>query len=190
MLNTLLFVTVTCTYLLRSLRSSTAKMLYIQKSVCSSRDLIYLIQREQIRKAREEVFQRKSFSNGSLSNFSKILNDDRDLRIYFHHFDTLEVDIKKYSKNYDVLVYYRIYKNANDNIRTLLYNFEKAKKTKFRNIRFFNCVATDQCSHPTIGRISEGKLQYLSFFTHDHDRFAFSFVREPLRRFISSITEV
>ena len=83
----------------------------------------------------------------------------------------------------------RMYKNGNNNIRTLLYNLEMNKVNKFRSTRFYNCIAKE-CSHPNIRKINKPSLKYIAFYTSDYIRYPFAFVRDPLTRFISAVTEV
>jgi len=155
----------------------------LAKLVCFDRELIIAIQRDQIEKARDNIFRYYVKSNLNISTGD-------DLSLYFHHFETLEVSVRSSeTKRYNLIAYYRIYKNANDNIRTLLYNFEVAKRNKFKNPRFHSCIA-DDCHHPKITKVQKPKLKYLAYFSHERKRFPFVFVRDPLQRLISAITEV
>jgi len=157
--------------------------LSLAKFICFDRELIIAVQRDQIAQARQNIFG--NFVKGNLN----ISNGD-DLELYFHHFETLEVSVRNSGSNrFDLIAYYRIYKNANDNIRTLLYNFEVAKKNKFRSPRFHSCIA-DDCQHPKITKVQKPKLQYLAYFLHERKRFPFVFVRDPLQRLVSAITEI
>ena len=165
--------------------------IFLERSICSNEALIYSIQKLQFKLAKDHIFERfvdDAFKNRFLTNNS--IESEETLQFFSHHFDAIEVEIGDIStKPYDVLVYYRVYKNANNNIRTLLYNLEMNKQNHFRKPRFYPCPK-NLCSHPQIKLIRTANLKYLSYFTYEHMRFPFIFVRDPLLRFISAVTEV
>lgn len=137
---------------------------------------ILFMQREQWSSARQEVLG--SQQGGFLGE---------DLEFYKRSFGTVEVALKASS-----LVYYRIFKNANDNIRSLLtqlaYHLDKDDKAFHGQ----NCYKED-CVHHRLHYRPPAAMQQAYFpsgNSRQQKRYAFTFVREPIHRFISAMTEI
>eukprot|EP01039_Chlorochromonas_danica_P004903 gene4903-5377_t len=156
-----------------------------RQGLCSDRDFIIFLQREQWQLAREEV---------SLPSSSTTGLGLEDMQFYKRSFGTVEVTLPKLKKGTNiipssVLVYYRIYKNANDNIRSLL--SELAHVVDNENITFIsqNCYQ-EECLHRRLHIRSGRTMKNLYWSTTHPPRYSFTFVRDPLDRFISAMSEI
>jgi hypothetical protein len=87
---------------------------------------------------------------------------------------------------FSTIVYYRIYKNANDYIRGLLSQFARNKEV--RDGIKPECANLKDCRHLPEKRLSSGIKGF--FFPAHLRRYPFTFVRNPLTRFVSAYTEV
>ena len=129
-----------------------------------------------------------------------------DMGFYQHSFGTVDVatvsttnilgqSLSTYNtgNGFSTVVYYRIWKNANDYIRGLLYQF--AQKKKVMDGETPHCVNLKDCAQQKGGKggASEtmpGERLKSLFFPAALRRFPFTFVRDPLSRFISGYTEI
>jgi hypothetical protein len=151
----------------------------IEKLICSDPSIVLYVQREQIRKARLEIFG--SSQEGFQGN---------DLDFYKYNYGTVEINVEQNAKQYSSIVYYRIFKNANDHIRTMLFNYVLFKKNKFKKTSLVKCVP-NECNHPNFNHRTKASKAWNSlYFPRQEKRFIFTFVRDPIDRLISSITEV
>jgi len=137
---------------------------------CKEEPFVLHVQLEQIKRAKLEVFGQADVG---------FVGDD--LHFYLYRFPLVQVYLVNNTKDFKSIVYYRIYKNANDNIRSLLYNYEIFKSSNFTTHSFVPCVET-KCISSTL---LEDQVNTLV-----SNRFPFTFTRDPLKRFISAITEV
>ena len=127
------------------------------------------IQRKQLEHARIELYNLTNHSNQQYKY---------DMYFYYHDYGTVDSIAWKNRLNYDGIKYYIIYKNANNHIRTLLYNYLNIQNPdNFTREELVSCLPN--CIHP---KIKDKRL--------NHNPFIFTFVRDPLDRFISAITEV
>ena len=159
---------------------------------CHNQSAVLYIQREQIRRARISVFGERHHG---------FLSQSENLNFYKHINSNYTVQLFRNAHGYYNLIYRRLFKNANDHIRTLLYNYEH-RLCKGHNNHHGNKTTTNQplkcipkCdfSCPTATSYlyrTMNKLSALLFLSVEEKNFSFTFVREPLARFISGMTEV
>ena len=102
----------------------------------------------------------------------------------------------KVGNGFSTLVYYRIWKNANDYIRGMLYQYSQKKarldgvggSSNSKNLPV--CKDLSKCRHlPETRMRDRSSLQSLFFPAHLR-RFPFTFVRHPILRFVSGYTEI
>ena len=168
----------------------------LQKQMCLSRPLMMSVQRHQLERAREELHEDMAISTPSLQRFTGLL----DFKFYIYQFGTTDVEIVHPSvsmaarqtrgRTYTAIIYYRLVKAANDRIRNMLYKF--AYRNGFHERDYSNCVGK-QCRHNSgvqeMDKTTSGRL--VNFFLPPTiRRYPFTFVREPLARFISGYKEV
>jgi hypothetical protein len=125
-----------------------------------------------------------------------------DLGFYQHSYGTVDVattsttnllgqSIGTYTtgNGFSTLVYYRIWKNANDYIRGLMYQF--AQKKRVMDGETPHCVNLKDCAGKkgSSETMPGDRLKSL-FFPASLRRYPFTFVRDPLRRFVSGYTEI
>ncbi len=103
----------------------------------------------------------------------------------------------KVGNGFSTLVYYRIWKNANDYIRGMMYQYQQ-KKARLDGVGSGSgtknqpvCKDLGKCRHlpETRMKARSGMLHQLFFPAHLR-RFPFTFVRHPLLRFVSGYTEI
>eukprot|EP01036_Dinobryon_divergens_P025528 gene25528-34085_t len=84
--------------------------------------------------------------------------------------------------------------NANDHIRTLLYNYEQrlCKGSSKLSDKILQCIPNCDFSCPSAYSYLNIMMKRLStlFLSAKEKKFSFTFVREPLSRFISGMTEI
>ena len=156
---------------------------------CHNQSAILVLQREQIRRARISVFG---------ENHNGFLSHSENLNFYKHVNNNYTVKLLKNTNGYSHLIYRRLYKNANDHIRTLLFNFEHRlcnghKSGNITNREPIQCVPHCDFSCPIATTSSlNSMMNRLSaiFLPKEEKNFSFTFVREPISRFISGMTEV
>lgn len=154
---------------------TTQKVDAMRQFVCFDEDVVAIIQREQWLQAHKEIFGNSS-----------VPTNDKDMGFYREGFGALAVDLQANSNNYTSLVYYRIYKAGNDNIRSLLYEYAFNKSNQMDLFYSSGCPA-EVCVHPNVTRIGAVK-SYRMFYPEN--RFVFTFVRHPIARFISAMNEI
>lgn len=123
-------------------------------------------------------------------------NASNDMSFYDEYFGTLQMVIRNNKANplsnssmVKSLNYYRIFKCGNDNVRSLLY--EAAHAITHQNLFFRIQCAAEECAHEDILRYSPTEQRNGSHFQHHPSgRLAFTFVRDPISRFISAINEI
>lgn len=148
----------------------------LRRFICHDEDIASIIQREQWLRAHMEVF-----GHGFLAM------NDKDMNFYREGYGALDVSLMNNPKNLSSLVYYRIYKVGNDNIRALLYEYAFNRSGEMDRFASSGCPA-DHCIHPNVTRLGMGKLPKMLFSSTD--RFVFTFVRHPIARFISAMNEI
>lgn len=169
---------------------------------CEDIKTIEAVQRFQFRKARQEVFGHDG--HGTIRH-----NDE--IPIYSHTYGSISIDISNtIEKNISTLTYYTIWRNGHKNITEHLKWFSSLYNTSSTE----NCPINQTCSSIVIKSIEENekkerkkkltkkerllnKLKYnkthgapakLSNF--NKTRFAFAFIRDPVKRFISGYSEL
>jgi hypothetical protein len=151
-------------------------------SLCHNQSKILMLQREQIRRARLIVFG---------EDFYGYLSASENLELYRHSYGKYTIDLRRNSYGYTKLVYHRIYKCANDHLRTLLYNFAIYKYDKSRLVessdKLLKCLPS--CMIPPQRNQIDFDWIFGSFFDSPKN-ISFTFIREPMARFISGMTEV
>ena len=91
-------------------------------------------------------------------------------------------------RGFNSIVYYRIWKNANDYVRGLLYTFARQKHVK-EGVKHV-CKNLQDCQYDSGTQAFSGSnLKKIMFPAHQR-RFPFTFVRNPLTRFVSGYTEI
>jgi len=147
-------------------------------SYCNNQSQILLLQRQQILKARLAIFG--NFHHGYLSKSA-------NLQFYKHSFGEYHVPLPRNSKGFTEIVYHRIFKSGNNNIRTLLYNFAYLKfHKKFSSL--LDCLP--ECTFSNKFSQSWFIQQFLVYIIYPKTYFSFTFVREPISRFISAMNEI
>lgn len=146
--------------------------------LCFNEDLILKLQREQWNKAKEEVLGIKDWTNIQA----------KDMTFYRKSFGTVDLRLNQVAKNHETLVYYRLFKNANDLIRSLITQYGYHLDNQDYLFKAQNCFKED-CSHRKVHYLSHSDLKN-KYFSMRHKRFPFTFVREPILRFISGMTEI
>ena len=147
------------------------------KEICYNEDLVLQIQRDQWSKAKTEVL------GSAQAGFQ-----GSDMDFYKRHFGVVEVMLHKNNKNLTSMIYYRIFKNANDNIRSLLTEYAYVADNQSLSFEAQNC-RNEECFHRKVHNLQSNALKTI-YFAAKQKRFAFTFVRDPLMRFISAMTEV
>jgi hypothetical protein len=144
--------------------------------ICSDIRYILYMQREQWTRAREDLFSNKQ---------SGFMDDDMDF--YKRSFGVVEVTLLN-KKSFSELSYYRIYKSGNDNIRSLLSQLAYMLDNELSLFNAQNCYK-DNCVHHRLHYKPPAAIKafYISQYAK---RFAFTFVREPIHRFMSAMTEI
>lgn len=168
-----------------SLKQEERLLLY---GYCTNEDTLSAVQREMYRKSRAEVMG--NGYDGSTGRWA-------GAAFYENHFGGVEVDLLNNANDtFRTLFYYQIYKNGNLNIIDHLNRFSKL----YKGIR--ECQKEIYCSRLTSldARAMEKTISYkdiTSFFKDSpksvlapRDRFAFTFVRDPMSRFISGYAEI
>lgn len=182
----ILFIRVYAIYTQVSKKKPTAVQ-SIAHSLCHDENAVLYIQKLQWMKAREEILgSSQAGYQGDDMDFYKRSYGAVDLSFNV----TKSLKSKDYNrKNLTSLVYYRIYKNANDNIRSLLLHYAfMLDDSKDEFIRQ-NCLLDNQCRHARIHYFVPHAIKNI-YFSTKHKRYAFTFIREPLQRFVSAMTEV
>ena len=125
-----------------------------------------------------------------------------DLGFYQHSYGTVNVatasttnilgqSIGMYStgNGFSTVVYYRIWKNANDYIRGLMYQY--AQKKRVMDNETPHCVNLKDCAGTSgPSETMPGDRIKSLFFPAALRRYPFTFVRDPLTRFVSGYTEI
>lgn len=115
--------------------------------------------------------------------------NDKDMGFYHEAYGALDVKLAGNAKNYSSIVYYRIYKVGNDNIRSLLFEHAFNQTDQMALFAAMGCPA-DRCQHEHVTRLDMGMLRDPSLPVFPADRFVFTFVRHPIVRFISAMNEI
>lgn len=124
-----------------------------------------------------------------------------DMGFYQHSFGTVDVttisrmsilgqSIGAYNtgNGFSTIVYYRIWKCANDYIRGMLYQYAQKKRVVDGETPL--CVNLKDCKEHGYGMHTPGDRLRAVFFPASLRRFPFTFVRNPLERFVSGYTEI
>ncbi|RYY88918.1 hypothetical protein EON63_01535 [archaeon] len=150
----------------------------LRNFICEDDDVVSHIQKELWMKAYVEVFDGEKLPQVN----------DKDMRFYQEAYGTVNLHLPYNRHNYSELVYYRIYKVGNDNIRSFLFEYAFNKTNNIREYYKLGCPA-DRCTHPWVTR---GGMTALRARTQPFppNRFAFTFVRHPIVRFISAMNEI
>jgi len=114
---------------------------------------------------------------------------------YRHHFGSYSVEVIEPKKDISsTIIYYGIARNGNENIRGHLANFS----TLFTSNPSGYCPPTEICSRTisltrkdVLNKMKKNAKKKLGkYLTHHSNRFVFSFIRDPIARFISGYTEI
>lgn len=123
--------------------------------------------------------------------------NDKDFGLYDELYGAISIQLKP-SQAADILspsslVYYRIFKSGNDNIRSLLHEYAFILTNETAKFSKSGCPQSKNCAHNLVHRITAGNLRYdlpTAGLVPYTPRFAFTFVREPILRFVSALNEV
>ncbi len=153
-------------------------------SLCYNQDIVLQIQRDQWAKAKLDIFgSEQAGFHGS------------DMEFYKKTFGVVDVTLPRNTKDrqkkqFTHLVYYRIFKNANDYIRSLLTEYAYVEDDHEREFISQNCYAPDQhCVHRYVHYLNPSTIKF-QYVQQRQSRFIFTFIREPIDRFISAMTEI
>jgi hypothetical protein len=181
---------------------------------CNNEKLLTYIQKDQFRLAKYEILS-SGDDQTEWNNFTRIITKDKydDFVFYTLNYGIVVFDLEELTntnnnhKNNKQLVYYRIYKNGNDNIRAHLYRvatligggpflnkgFEHACcniNYDEKNLDPISC-SLDKCRHQYLQMIPAGRvLNQIISSKLLNMRYAFTFIRHPLSRFISGYSEI
>jgi len=171
----------------------------VEKNVCKSVPLMMSVQRKQLEKAREELGD--ELAPEKIPSHLKSTVRDYDFGFYTYNLGTLDVEITDQPRTlliphsgrgrskggFTSLVYYRIYKAANDHIRGMLLKF--AHLTGLYETDFRTCKSVEECIHSGAQYKPAGASKTL-FFPNALRRYPFTFVRDPLARVIAGYREI
>ncbi len=149
--------------------------------LCYDANFLNQIHIDQWYQAVDEIF--------GANNAATIGVNDKDMGFYKETYGALNLHLPKQTTNplgFDSIIYYRIYKNGNDNIRSLIYEFAHILTGEHQSFIENNCPS-DQCSHKYIQLLYNPQLRMMNSTAK---RFAFTFVREPITRFVSAMNEI
>lgn len=163
---------------IRSLIFSTGSAASTNLDFCKSTEAIVFAQREQFDRAKIDLF------GSSQAGFQ-----GEDFEFYKNSFGAVELLLDQNPAKLTALSYYRIYKNANDNIRSLLLEYAYLVDNNQLEYDRRNCTFNLECLHRRIHNLTPQALKSL-YFPYHHRRYAFTFTREPLTRFMSAVTEI
>jgi hypothetical protein len=175
-----------------------------KEEFCLDSDFVLFAQRKQWKRAKLEVYRtaQKGFGGGDmdfyLQPYGMTILNLTSVRLRF------DPEFRPSNNDYDELVYYRIWKNGNSNIRSLLFQYaymadDYQLKKSLKNLDFnydsflHHCAENSECAHPDI---SEKAAEYMKTYdsssanSQDSKRYSFTFSRNPIDRFISGLTEI
>jgi hypothetical protein len=181
-----------------------------REEICKSSDFLRHLHKEQIVLAIKELnaFERQNFEGGNLtfsSEKEEEMNGFTDLGFYHFRFGTAIIekakcelhDINNKPTRIEKLSYYRLWKCGNNNIRAHLHRYSLLDQKNC--CRFNECnfsTFEERCGNfSTISSTSHTKLaaENYKFSLKNSDRiklYPFTFVRNPIARFISGYTEI
>lgn len=181
------------------LRRKQSDNVHVIHLLCRNEWAIERLQTEMFRLARDELLVDTDIcdSNKALSNISASNGDD--MGFYQHNYGLTMIERredldgnKKNSSN--TLVYYRIWKNANDNIRRIMFHYSSLSDFTVEagpcDAADISCISSMHSRHP---RYDPSSGSFLKLFFQSKkllDTFPFTFVRNPIDRFISAYTEI
>jgi hypothetical protein len=149
--------------------------------LCLDEKAIIQFQLHQWYQAAHEVFGNVSANIGV---------SDKDMGFYKETYGALNVHLSRRKNEnelgLDSLLYHRIYKNGNDNIRSLLYEYAHYMTHEHNTFLTQQCPA-DKCAHKNVESFYTSQLRAMNQSTKRH---AFTFVREPIVRFVSAVNEI
>jgi hypothetical protein len=149
----------------------------LRRFVCYDRDVVNHLQRQLWMAAHRETLGK-----------SKIAINDKDMDFYHEGYGSLDVTLESNRNNFTSLVYYRIYKVGNDNIRSLLFEYAFNASGDADKFAASGCPS-DSCAHMNVQRLGMWQVVHATKM-YSSDRFVFTFVRHPIVRFISGMNEI
>jgi hypothetical protein len=165
--------------------------------LCRNELAIERLQREMFRLARDELLVETDVCDTKISissNSSSIDASGNDMGFYYHNFGLTMVerreDLESKQKNAtNTLVYYRIWKNANDNIRRIMFHYSSLNDFTVDvgpcETIDTSCIKSMNMRYPRVNLASGSIFGMVFPSKHLLDRFPFTFVRNPIDRFIS-----
>jgi hypothetical protein len=153
-----------------------------QQTICEDADLMNFIQRKQWLKAIEETFDGKIFLH---------LND-KDFGFYHQFYGGMALHLPSLSSNISTLLYYRIPNAGNQITRSLLYDFAFHFTNEEKNLQFLKCDSLDRCAHKNVNLLPSSLHIFHDFLATSCNGtcHSFTFVREPIHRFLSGYAEI
>lgn len=165
------------------------------EDICLDSNGILFVQRRQLFRAEHEMSHWKGDSRYSTKSSikamdSKIGNEKLFSSFYKLNFGLVSVELPRNlsKKSFERLVYYRIWKCGNDYIRYLLYRYAYDFGEKINHLEN-NCKLSD-CRDGDVHTLPPKAVKNTFVSSNREKRAAFTFVRDPLSRFISGYTEV
>jgi hypothetical protein len=169
-----------------------------EKKVCKSLDLMLETQRRLIEKAREELSWSEMNREADFFGFADKREDtlrNFDFGFYTYGEGTMDVELVRRGTDpsyltgsgFTSIIYYRISKAANDQIRAMLFDF--AYRNGFHEKSLILCSKLDECINSAVQE-KETEPTHAFFFPARLRRFPFTFVREPLERFVAGYREI
>ena len=184
---------------------------------CNNEKLLTHIQKDQFHLAKHEILSSDD-DQTKWNNFTRISTKDKydDFVFYTINYGLVVFDFEDNDSNQDdnkQLVYYRIYKNGNDNIRAHLYrvatllgggpflnkgfehtccsiNYDE-NNNDYNDDESISSCTLDKCRHQYLQMIPAGRvLNQIIPSKLLNMRYAFTFIRHPLSRFISGYSEI
>jgi hypothetical protein len=147
-----------------------------RESACQDMEAIKYIQKLQLKAARRSLFGGDQW----------LYDDEQSM---FYDFEGFGAALLKRKKK--EMVYYRIWKNGNDNIRAHLEQYSRTCNagSNGTDAAVLNSTKSSECAYQQQS-LEELRLAMRARKYFAVERFAFTFTRDPVSRFVSAYTEV
>jgi hypothetical protein len=174
-----------------------------QELYCTDIDMVRYVQKKELSLARVDVFG----GTVETDTAQRVVYDGEQHLFYDHSYGYVEIRALQGARPVATLTYYRIWKSGNDNIRAHLNEFGKlCNSSKVRaecspahvqshvgdRLCIDHCyVDTAHLDYVDVSLASKTHEKHKKMVTnYGATRFPFTFVREPISRFVSGYTEV
>ena len=155
----------------------------VEMQICSDDAAIKHLQSIQLRKARIEVF-----AGNTKKGFTSISGDD--LGFYHRNFGAMMIKAKASRSRYTKILYYRIWKSANNAIRKILHMYARSNSYNERNYEACKLKQQSDCFSQSKFPSDSNSLFDRLFLPLQEKTFSFTFVRNPFSRLLSAYIEI